>query len=49
MDVVTYEGTTFGGGPKRRWHRQMPGICRRLGVACVTLPEALERLGVSFS
>jgi hypothetical protein len=46
--VVTYEGTTFGGVPTRRWHRSMPGICQQVGVPCITLPVALGRLGASF-
>jgi hypothetical protein len=48
--VVTYEGRTFSGVPtsERRWSRTMPGICNRLGVGCVTLPEALGELGGSF-
>lgn len=46
--VVTYEGRSFSGVPTRRWDRQMPGVCKRLGVGCATLPEALTRLGGSF-
>jgi Domain of unknown function (DUF4411) len=48
--VVTYEGRTFSGVPTsdRRWAKSMPGICRRLGVGCVTLPEALGELGGTF-
>lgn len=46
--VVTYEGRTFSGAPTRRWDRQMPGICERNDVPCVTLPEALGKLGGSF-
>lgn len=48
--VVTYEGRTFSGVPtsERRWARSMPGICKRLSVGCVTLPEALGELGGSF-
>jgi Domain of unknown function (DUF4411) len=48
--VVTYEGRTFSGVPtsEARWARTMPGICRRLGVGCVTLPEALGELGGEF-
>lgn len=49
LTVVTYEGTSFGGAPTARWHRKLPGICQHHGVACVTVPEALERLGGSFS
>ena len=50
LTVVTYEGRTFSGVPtsERRWARSMPGICRRLGVGCMTLPEALGRLGGTF-
>jgi hypothetical protein len=46
--VVTYEGRRFSGVPTTRWHRTMPGICSRIGVPCITLPEALTRLGASF-
>jgi Domain of unknown function (DUF4411) len=48
--VVTYEGRTFSGVPtsEQRWSRSMPGICKRLGVGCLTLPEALGELGGSF-
>jgi hypothetical protein len=46
--VVTYEGRTFSGVPTTRWPRSMPGICQRFGVACCTLPEALEMLGAEF-
>lgn len=48
LTVVTYEGTSFSGVPTKRWHRTMPGICREVGVACTTLPEALGALGASF-
>lgn len=48
LAVVTYEGRTFSGAPTRRWDRQMPGICRRHDVPCITLPEALGELGGSF-
>jgi len=50
LTVVTYEGRTFSGAPtsEQRWSRSMPGICLRLGVDCVTLPEALGELGGSF-
>src|SRR6266567_6311910 len=50
LAVVTYEGRTFSGVPtsERRWAKSMPGICRRLGVGCVTLPEALGELGGEF-
>jgi len=46
--VVTYEGQTFSGVPTRNWHRSMPGICRHYGVACVTLPDAIDALGGVF-
>lgn len=48
--VVTYEGRSFSGVPtaERRWARSMPGICKRIGVPCRTLPEALTMLGASF-
>lgn len=46
--VVTYEGRRFTGIPTARWHRSMPGICARVEVPCVTLPEALTMLGASF-
>lgn len=46
--VVTYEGRSFSGVPTRNWERTMPGICRHVGVACRTLPEALTMLGASF-
>jgi hypothetical protein len=50
LTVVTYEGRTFSGAPtsEQRWSRSMPGICLRLGVGCVTLPEALGELGGFF-
>jgi hypothetical protein len=50
LTVVTYEGRTFSGVPtsERRWANSMPGICRRLGVVCVTLPKALGELGGEF-
>ncbi|HJQ83056.1 MAG TPA: DUF4411 family protein [Candidatus Binatia bacterium] len=50
LAVVTYEGRTFSGVPtsERRWATSMPGICLRLGVGCVTLPEALGQLGGEF-
>ncbi len=48
LTVVTYEGRTFSGVPTKRWDRSMPGICHHHGVPCITLPEALQRLGGSF-
>lgn len=48
LAVVTYEGRSFSGVPTKRWARQMPGICKKLDVACVTLPESLAALGGSF-
>jgi hypothetical protein len=50
LTVVTYEGRTFSGVPtsERRWAVSMPGICKRLGVGCVTLPAALGELGGEF-
>lgn len=50
LSVVTYEGRTFSGVPtsERRWASSMPGICKRLGVGCFTLPEALGQLGGTF-
>lgn len=46
--VVTYEGRTFRGVPTTNWVRTMPGICKHFGIACCTLPEALEMLGISL-
>jgi hypothetical protein len=46
--VVTYEGTTFSGARARRWERSMPAICQRFEIPCCTLPQALERLGLSL-
>ena len=48
--VATYEGQTFSGAsiPTVRWHRSMPGICQRYGVACATLPDAIDELGGVF-
>lgn len=46
--VVTYEGTSFSGSRTKHWDRRMPGICNEFGIACCTMPEALERLGGSF-
>jgi hypothetical protein len=50
MTVVTYEGRTFSGVPtsEARWASSMPGICKRLGVDCLTLPDALGQLGGEF-
>jgi hypothetical protein len=50
LTFVTYEGRTFSGIPtsEARWARSMPGICKRLGVGCVTLPESLGELGGAF-
>jgi hypothetical protein len=48
FSVVTYEGRTYSGVPTRNWHRTMPGICRRYGLPCLTLPEALTHLGGHF-
>ncbi len=50
LTVVTYEGQTFAGAriPITRWHRSMPGICQHYGVACVTLPDAIDALGGVF-
>lgn len=48
LTVVTYEGRTFSGVPTKRWDRSMPGICQHHNVPCMTLPEALQRLGASF-
>lgn len=46
--VVTYEGRTFSGVPTANWQKSMPGICGQYAIACITLPEALGRLGGSF-
>jgi hypothetical protein len=46
--VTTYEGQSFSGVPTKRWPRSMPGVCRRFGIACCTVPEALGMLGVSI-
>jgi hypothetical protein len=46
--VVTYEGQTFSGVPTVRWHRSMPGVCQRYGVAAATLPDAIDALGGIF-
>jgi hypothetical protein len=46
--VVTYEGQTFAGVPTKNWSRSMPGMCKKLGVECVTLPQALASLGARF-
>ena len=46
--VVTYEGTSFRGVPTANWARTMPGVCKRFGIACCTLPEAFERLGITL-
>jgi Domain of unknown function (DUF4411) len=50
LTVVTYEGRTFSGVPtsEKRWASSMPGICKRLGIGCITLPEALGQLGGIF-
>jgi hypothetical protein len=46
--VTTYEGRSFSGVPSRNWARSMPGICAHFDIPCCTLPEALERLGLSL-
>ncbi len=46
--VVTYEGRTFAGPVTPQSGRKMPGICANFGVPCITLPEALGRLGAAF-
>jgi hypothetical protein len=46
--VVTYEGRTFSGVPTANWQKSMPGNCGQYAIACITLPEALGRLGGSF-
>lgn len=46
--VVTYEGLKISGEPTPKWHTKMPGICNKLGVDCMILPEALGRLGASI-
>jgi hypothetical protein len=48
LSVVTYEGRSFSGVPTKNWSRQMPGICQKHNVTCLTLPEALGDLGGSF-
>lgn len=48
MTVVTYEGITFTGAPARGADTKMPAICKRLGIDCCTLSEALRRLGLSL-
>lgn len=48
MAVVTYEGITFTGAPARGADKKMPAICKRLGIDCCTLPEALRKLGLSL-
>jgi hypothetical protein len=46
--VVTYEGTnTFTGRPTKKADEKMPGMCRRLGIGCCLVPEALARLDVA--
>ena len=47
--VVTYEGTnTFTGRRTKRADEKMPGMCRRLGIGCCIVPDALAMLGVQF-
>lgn len=46
--VVTYEGITFTGAPARGADRKLPAICKRLGIDCCTLSEALRKLGLSL-
>jgi hypothetical protein len=46
--VVTYEGITFTGAPARGADKKMPAICKRLGIRCCTLSEALRTLGLSL-
>jgi hypothetical protein len=46
--VTTYEGRSFSGVPTKNWASSMPGICAHFEIPCCTLPEALERLGLSL-
>lgn len=48
FSVVTYEGTSFRGIPTANWARTMPGVCKHFRIACCTLPEAFEHLGVTL-
>ena len=48
LTVVTYEGITFTGAPARGAEKKMPAICKRLGIDCGTLSDALRRLGLSL-
>jgi len=48
FSVVTYEGITFAGTPARGAEKKLPAICSRHGVACCTLAQALQRLGLKL-
>lgn len=48
LTVVTYEGSSFGGAPTKRWHRSMTGVCEHFGVRHASLAEALAALGGPF-
>ena len=45
---MAYEARTFGGTQTVKASSKMPGICGKLGVPCLILPEALSHLGGSF-
>lgn len=46
--VVTYEGRSFDGARTTRWERKMPGICAHFDIECLTVPQALARLGATI-
>lgn len=46
--VVTYEGRSFDGTRTPRWERKMPGICAHFEIECLTVPQALARLGATI-
>ncbi|MCY4086704.1 MAG: DUF4411 family protein [Actinomycetia bacterium] len=46
--VVSYEGRAPNGEPTRRVMEKIPGVCKAFNLECITLPEALGRLGAQF-
>jgi hypothetical protein len=46
--VVTYEGITFSGAPAKGADKKLPALCKKIGVDCCMLAQALEDLGLSL-
>ena len=47
--VVTYEGITFSGDPAKKAENKLPALCVHEGIACCTLPQALQTLGLNLA